>query len=426
MGICEAMGLRLPLIACWLVLGGCSGSKWSDKKGDGDRSETRTAIAVDAQPVSLGTIHEFVQTHSVVESQKIADLMPSSSGVVVFAGFEIGDEVQQGDVLAILDNVSLDVGAERAQREVSRLEQQVRQQRMLLEKGAISRREFDDLMHELRTARSSAREAKNNFGQTRLTAPFGGVVASRDLRVGEYVLGNAPAFRIVDPQQLRVVVSLPEREIGRVEVGASARLQPAYHEDQWLTGVVARVAPVVDVGTGTFKAIVRFPEGSSGLLPGQFVSVHIQVEERKDVVVVPLEAVVYENGRPTVFVMVPPEEKEEEAGEGEEKKAPRWQFWKRSKDDETESQEPEEESFVARRRAVEIGIQNDKEVEITDGLSVDDAVIVVGQSVLKEGFPVRVLQEAIAEEAPAEVAPPEEAPAEELPAEKPAVEEPTE
>ena len=398
MGTCKTMAARFLLITCWFLCSACSDSGRSGHERDGEGSQERTAIAVEVQPVVLGTIREFVQTHSVVESEKIADLLPPSPGVVVFAGFEIGDEVQEGDVLAILDNVALDVGAERTQRNVTRLEQQVRQQRMLLEKGAISKREFDDLVHELRTARGVAREAKKNFGQTRLTAPFGGVVASRDLRVGEYALGNTPAFRIVDPQQLRVVVSLPEREIGRVEVGANARLQPAYHDADWLQGVVARVAPVVDVGTGTFKAIVRFPQGVRDLLPGQFVSVHLQVEEHKDVVVVPLEAVVYENGRATVFVMVAREKDEQDADETEKKESS-WKFWKRSKSADEDSQEPEEEPFVARRVAIEVGIQNDETVEITAGLQVDDVVIVIGQTSLKEGFPVRVLaQEPIADE----------------------------
>ena len=54
--------------------------------------------------------------------------------------------------------------------------------RELFEQGVVSRRELEDLEHQLETARTSDREASSTFGETRLLAPFDGVVAARDIR----------------------------------------------------------------------------------------------------------------------------------------------------------------------------------------------------------------------------------------------------
>jgi membrane fusion protein (multidrug efflux system) len=390
--------LALLLVACG---GGTPGGPGGPpgKGGDG-KPPPEPVTVVEVAPAGPGSVADVLTSSAVVESEASADIVPEASGVVREILRDEGDRVRKGDVLAVLDNVSLNTGAARATAEVARLEQQVREARDLLDRGAISVREVEDLEYQLRTARLSSREATSSFGSTRLTAPFDGVVAMRDVHVGELATSARPAFQVVDPERLRVVTALPERDLGRVAVGQAARLVSAYDEAIWTTGAVQRLSPVVDSSSGTFRVTVGIDGDGGRLRPGQFVSVRIEVDRHDDVLVVPKQALVYEDGRPVVYVVGPaPEPEEGEVADAEDEAEASGGWWPfggaEAADESAEGEgEPEETGpkLVATRTPVEIGLVDEASVEVVGGLEAGAAVITVGQSHLRDGARIRVAE----------------------------------
>lgn len=360
-------------ISLWWALAACSG----EQAGEGNEVETPVTV-VNVESVGDGAVVERLATTAVVEAERTADLVPVSPGVVLSIHADDGDAVKRGDLLAVLESVSLQAGADRARAEVGRLEKQVRDMEKLRQQGAVSVRDLEDLQYQLATARTNAREASRSFGQTRLTAPFDGVVARRDVRVGELASGNR-AFQVVDLGHLTVKVDLPERDVGRVEPGQLVVLTSAYDEEVRGTGIVGRVSPVIDATTGTFRVTVEV-DADQPLRPGQFVKTEIQVDKHDGVLVVPRKAVLWEDGRPHVFVMGDAPEPEVEEGEEPPEKV---------------------EGPVALRKTLKVGLIDDTNVEVLGGLSKGDQVVVVGQSNLKEGTRLRT-PEANARAVPAE------------------------
>ena len=312
------------------------------------------------------------------------------------------EQVRAGQVLAVIENVSLDAGRERAEGELERLEEQYASMARLHEDGVVSDREMDDLTYQLQSARASHREADHSFQETKIEAPFSGVVALRDVRVGELATSSRRAFQVVDMDRLRVVASLPERDISRVSLGQSARLISAYDEGVSASATVDRIAPVVDPSSGTFRVTVALDPGQTALRPGQFVSVEIEVAVHEDVVVVPKEALVYDDGRPVVFVVVPEEPPDADDGDADEDEAGEQEdggwfggFWSSlGFEEEVEEEETAPElGFIAERRPLELGLQDDQWVEIISGVQESDRVILVGQSNLRDGSLVREASE---------------------------------
>lgn len=396
--------MRELVILPWLALAACGSDEAGDDNGKGeDRKPVDPVTVVEVAPVALGSVAEMLASTAVVESEAQADIIPSAPGVVLSLHKDEGDPVERGDLLAVLDNVSLGAGAERTRAEVQRLEQQVNDMRELHRRGAVSDRELADLEYSLRGARTSAREASRSFGQTRLTAPFAGVVASRNVRIGELAMNGAPAFRVVDLERLRVVTSLPERDLSRVAVGQPARLVSAYDAEVSGTGVVVRIAPVVDSTSGTFRVTLDLGAEQDALRPGQFVSVDLEVDRHDDVLVVPRKALVYEDGEPLVYLMVdppPPEEDSDEDGEDAEDEGSSWPpaWWPfgggdADEDGDEDGAEDEDEGpkKVAQRTLVELGLVDDAAAEIVEGVAAGDLVITVGQSHLRDGARVRAI-----------------------------------
>lgn len=391
-----AMLLFLAMIAC---AGGGQGDRWG-QHGPGGRPEPVTVVEV--QAAGPGEVADTLQASAVVESERAASLIPSTTGVVLSIHADEGDPVQAGQLLAILDNVTLDAGAERASAEVKRLEDQVRQLEELARRGAVSDRELEDARYQLQTARTSAREATRTFGQTRLTAPFDGVVARRDVRIGELASSGTAAFEVVDLDRLRVVANLPERDLARVALGQPARLTSAYNPDAIATGRVSRIAPVVEAGSGTFRVTVDLDPGQTALRPGQYVKIDLEVDRRRDVIVVPRRAIVYEDGAPVVYVKIPeppPEEGEEApktAGGPGKGAAPGFfsALFGGAAPAAQEEAEDEGPRFIARRTPVELGLVDEQHAEIRSGLEGGEDVVVLGQSHLKDGARVRTPDEA--------------------------------
>ncbi|MEO0600529.1 MAG: efflux RND transporter periplasmic adaptor subunit [Myxococcota bacterium] len=390
--------MQIGVLVLWLAACGSGG-----RPGEGDDVAVEDPVTVvEIGTASLGDVAELLTSSAVVESEASANLVPEASGIVRRVLKDEGDAVKRGDVLAVLDNVTLGTGAERANAEVVRLREQVTESRGLLDRGAISVRELEDLQFQLEQAERQAREATRTYGSTRLAAPFDGVVAERMVTVGELATSASPAFLVVDPDQLRVVTSVPERDLGRVAVDQPARLVSAYDDAIGTTGKVLRIAPVVDASSGTFRVTIGVDDPTK-LRPGQFVTVQIVVDQREDVLVIPKAALLYQEGRPVVFTLGPLPEPEE--ADPESPRASKGGGWfSFGGDDEPEKDEDDEvklapPSNLAVRRPVELGLVDEVSVQITSGLANDESIITLGHTHLRDGAKVRVVEPAKATEA---------------------------
>lgn len=344
------------LLALAAGLGACG------KDDDEDQGKDRPVpvAVVDAAAVARGDVRDLLVASAAVEAVASADLVPTATGRAIEVRVDVGDVVRRGQVLAVLENVSLDAGAEVAKAEVAQLEDRVTEMAQLFERGAVSQREVEDLRYQLATARTRLREAARTAGDTRITAPIDGVVASRDLRVGELATSARRLFQIVDLSELRVRARLPERDVSRVRVGQSARLVSAYDDQAAAAAVVTRIAPVIDPTTGTFEVTLTLDPGQEVLRPGQYVSVQLEVDRREAVLVVPKDAVLYDNGVAVVYRV------EEEVPEGETKAVK-----------------------VSRRVPVALGLSDPSLTEVVGGLQEGDRIVTVGQGSLRDGARIR-------------------------------------
>lgn len=389
----------------WLVLMACGGGGPDGGGPGGPPGGQGGAGGAPPEPVTVvelttatpGAVVDALLASAMVEALRSADVIPVATGIVLRVEVDVGDEVKKGDLLAVLQNVSLDAGAERAGAEVRNLEAKLAEAEALAAQGAISAREVVDLRTQLATARISAREASATAKETRLVAPFDGVVAARDLRIGEQASAAKRAFQVVDLTSLRVTANLPERDVGRVKLGQPATLTAAYDNTLTAKANVTRISPVIDATTGTFQVILTLESGTATLRPGQYVSVSVEVDRRQDVLVLPRPAITYDNGRPIVYRVTeaPPEEAKEGSDSDAEVEADgffaKWFGGSEEPAEETDAAPPEPvgPKLVAERINVELGLVDVATAEIKGGLSAGDRVVLVGQANLKDGSRVR-------------------------------------
>ena len=387
-----------------LFLVACEFGSGEEDKEEEEGPPPEPVSVVEITPAALGDVSDELVASAVVEAEASADIIPEVSGRVTRVQVDVGDVVRRGQLLATVENTTVDVGEDRASAEVGHLQGRYNELKALHGRGAVSAREVDDALHQLRTARASLKEARANQGETKLIAPFSGVVASRDVRVGQFTATGTRAFQVVDLSELRVVASLPERDLGRVAVGQEARLVSAYDAERSAEAKVTRMAPVVDAASGTFKVTLTLEDEQDVLRPGQYVSVYLEVARHESVLTVPQSAVLYEAGRPFVFIMVdaPPEEEKEDESDGEEKSEDEPEKSDDEKSDDKDEKSDEEEDsgpkFVAERRFIELGLKDVELAEVTTGLAKGDKVVTIGHTSLRDGARIREPKPKVAEE----------------------------
>lgn len=286
-------------------------------------------------PVERGLVEETVSNTraGTVKACRRARLSPSTGGQIAFLGISEGDEVEEGQLLVELWNEDiraevalagseLDAAiakaraaclhAEVARREADRLGR-------LRSRGATSEDELDKAETEAlasqadcAAARSSAEVIRNkvevataNLKKTRLTAPFGGVVAEINGELNEYVtpsppgIPTPPVVDLIDNTCFYVSAPIDEVDVGRIEAGLPARISLDACGDRVFEGEVRRIAPYVldlERQARTVDVEVEFddPETVGMLLAGYSADVEIVLSTREDTLRVPTEAVVDE------------------------------------------------------------------------------------------------------------------------------------
>jgi RND family efflux transporter MFP subunit len=303
--------------ATWIAGGAILASAACDKPAL-EEAQTTAAVPVTVEAARIETLRGVITVSGTVTPAPGADWVitaPEAASIAELPKAE-GDAVAVGDLLVRFDIPTLasDVAAKRAAvaQATARLDlakAAVARLSGLVTQGVAARREVEEAKREqldaeadLAQAQSAAEASQSLAKRAVVRATFPGVVAKRWHNVGDLVEATAsdPVLRVIDPQHLQVVASVPVGDLVRVQHGRAARIiGPAGGEGDAAV-VVARSAQV-DTGSATGDVRLAFAKPTS-LPAGAAVEVAILAEERKDVLVVPAAAIVRDAEKIFVFV----------------------------------------------------------------------------------------------------------------------------
>jgi len=214
-------------------------------------------------------------------------------------------------------------------------------------------------------------KAERELGYAEVTAPFDGIISSREANVGQLTAGGQAAlYGIFDPSSLVIEVHVPQRDIQDMRPGLRVEIAAEALPGQKLEGTVSVVSAVVEEQTGTIMVRIA-PNNPRELKPGIFVSGRIILETRKGTLTVPRKAVAYERERPYVYIIEDviednPGSEEEEPG----KRVRRLFFTEGLADGDTVEFLP-------------------LDAELKSALRPDHTLVLVGLDRLRDGDPVR-------------------------------------
>lgn len=347
-------------------------------KGKAPAKDERVPVRVTT--LRSGSISSYLVASSTVEAEHTADVYPEASGLVVAMKADETDRVKKGDVLVQLSEDALQLAEAKAKARLTWCEGDLERVEGLYRDSVASVHDYEKAKYERRRAELEWEEAKLHLAHAQVRAPVAGVVAKRMVRLGDLVATSTKLFSLVDTEHLVVKAALPGREIQSVKKGQEAVISCDFLPDCEFAGRVRRTGPVIDPDTGTIEVLIDVVGERAGLKPGMFVDVRLIVDTHEAAVLVPKRAVVHDGDLRYVFVV------KREAAKKDKPKPDS----KEEKPD--EEKPPSKEIDVARRVVLEAGYSDVEHVEARSGLAVGDTVVVVGQTGLKDGAKINIVE----------------------------------
>ena len=343
----------VPVLCGLLVLSACKGGgpAAEAQAKNGEEKKESEAVPVEVAQATRRAVAASYSGTTTLEALGESQVVAKTSGVALVVLDEEGQVVRAGQALVRLDPDRPRLQVAQAAAQMHKLENNYRRAQQLVEQRMISANDVDQIKYDLENARAVYRAASLELSYTTITAPISGVVASRSIKSGNFVQINSPIIRIVDASRLEATLNVPEREIAKLKPGQAVGLAVDALPGKQFTGTVARVAPVVDNGTGTFRVVASFP-GNGELQPGMFSRLDINYDQRADALVVPRTALLEDGGEPAVYVV---------------------------------------RDGKAQRTVLKLGYNDAGWVEVREGLKPGDQVVIAGKAALREGSAVQVI-----------------------------------
>jgi membrane fusion protein, multidrug efflux system len=324
------------------------------KAADAARLAAAEAVPVEVAPVTVGPISAFLSFNTNLETESIVDIYPQASGQVEAVLAEEGRIVAEGEPLLKIEDRELRADAEEATATYEHEKKGFARTQDIFERtGLINKQEYDDARYRLDQTRIRHERAQLKLSYATVRAPFAGVITSRDTQVGARVGSGTKAFSMVKLDEIVARVYVPGRYLTAVAENQPAIVTSEFLPNRNFKGWVKRVSPVIDPKSGTFKVTVGVRgDKPSELPPGLFVGVRIVTDTRPAALLVPKRAIVYEGGERYVFTVA---------------------------------------NDRAAKRKLIVGYEDPQNVEAVSGFEAGTAVVVLGQSGLKDGSLVRLV-----------------------------------
>lgn len=290
-----------------------------------------------------------IEALGTARANEAIEVTAKISNRVAAIRFREGQAVHRGDVLVELEGTQSRADLAQAQAALAESKSQYQRSVELFGTKALSQAQLDEIEATLKSNQAKVEASESRLSDTVIRAPFDGRMGLRRVSPGSLVNPGAVITTLDDTSRIKVDFSVPEAMMAALHPGLTVRAETTAYPGHPFQGEVASIDTRVDPVSRAFSVRAVLPNQDGLLKPGMFLTVRV-VESSKDAIVVPEEALLPEEGRQFIYVVV---------------------------------------DGKAERREIHIGRRRPGEVEVIDGLAVNETIVTEGADKLRPGSTVR-------------------------------------
>ena len=350
----SALRARVLTLLAAVSCCGCPGEPGGGQPGwgnPGQRGGQSEAIAVAVEAARVETVREVLVSHAALEPEVLVEITAKTEGLLTDLHVEAGDVVVAGQTLARIDPTRATLRLREAELALALTQTSLTRVQGLAQRGLATTEEREQAKEAVAQAELTLESAKLDVSDTYLRSPIAGVITERVVDKGGRLQPGAVAFRVADRDPLLAKTRVPEADAERVRVGQAA-LVKIDGRAETIAGEVVRVAPLVDLGSGTVLVTVAISQGTAEIRLNRFATVEIVVAVREGAVTIPQAALALRGDEARILVC---------------------------------------KDGVATGREIRVGVREGERVEVLDGLQPGEQVVVAAPDDLRDGTAVRVV-----------------------------------
>lgn len=340
-----------------IIFGGLFGSKFfqinqamSSRKAPPPPVVSTAKVTEQSWGNNLSAVGNINPERGITVSNEIA-------GLVSHIHFESGQTVSKGEVLLEL-NSETDQAVLNGLLATEQLAQiKLNRQVKLLANKATSLSSHDEAKAVLDVAKTAVLAQQSRVSKKRICAPFDGVMGIRQVNLGQYLDKGQQIAPLVSLSSSFADFSLAERYISQLHIGQTVSVQVQAYPGQTFTGKVQAINPGFDQRTRTIAVRAVLANPHNKLKPGMFADIQLTTSQPSTVLTLPETAVSYNTYGDSVFVVVNADAKS-----------------------------------TVMQRSIKSGRRRHGQVEILQGLTVNDSVVNEGHIKLRNGMPITIAQ----------------------------------
>ncbi len=275
----------------------------------------QAAAQVAFVPVQYREVARNYSADGLVEATRQSTVSAQISGRVREINFDVGDRVKKGQVIVRIDEREAAQSVASSQAQIARSQASLQNDKAIYERAkqlfaqkfisqaALDKAEADYkiALAEAAVSQAGASQAALTQGYTAVTAPFSGIVAARQVELGEMVMPGKPLMTGFDPDAMRVIVDVPQDRL--TDIGKHPEVMVENTKSgQWVKAASVMVPALADARTHSTRVRINLPADITGIYPGMFVRAHFVIGKVRSLVI-PASAVLHRGEVVAVYVV---------------------------------------------------------------------------------------------------------------------------
>jgi len=296
----------IAVLTAVVLLGIMTMTLASNKKEINSRKEvktTETNIAVTVASAEMKETNMDLDLVGTTQAAREVNIASESSGKIAVVNFRMGDYVTQGNVLAIIDDTYKRLAYENAKLNYNKCKDDISRYQALREGDAVSDTQLRDIKLAYENADIQLENAKKQWDDTKIIAPFSGYITSQNTELGAYVNAGTMIAGIADISQLKVVFDVSETNAYELQRGQTVIVTTDVHPEASYKGTISNISPKASASHTYPVEIMITNNGKDKLKAGTYVKVNVNMSNKEKVLMIPRDAIVSSLKDPSVYLV---------------------------------------------------------------------------------------------------------------------------
>lgn len=277
---------------------------------DTPKTSASAGIVVNTTLVRQEIFNKQILANGLVEAKEKADIRFKIAERIARIYTKNGETVRKGELIASLENQILFNQLKRAEIDFETAKNKFREEKIRFGYGKVPIEEMDSVILQSLYIRTGYHSAKNllenarlQYEQTFIKAPFDGLVANLTAKEGNFVTPSDVFCSLINPSRLDVVFQVAENQFSALKMGQPISITPFAAQNKQFDGRITEINPMVDEnGLIRIKATISNQTSAQSLFDGMNVSVVIN-NPAGEMLIIPKEALVLRSGKEVVFTL---------------------------------------------------------------------------------------------------------------------------